>query len=211
MPVAMIHRMDASDSSITNPKPWSTRMTRLMMSEFQDTFDDFQHQVFRLETLDFYDSPSEREPLARFRAGQPQDSTWRARWTARVRTIRKRGATIGRVHVVTEPLTEYVRFEMTCAYPSNVEDGEDVRILPRGLADELGVPTIDFWLFDDERTAIMVYDESGALTHIEVTRDPDTVRDHARWRDLTRAHAIPLRQYLTSVGLEPQVGRTATK
>ena len=35
-----------------------------------------------------------------------------------------------RVHVVSEPLTDYLRFEIT-GYRLNVEAGEDVRILPR--------------------------------------------------------------------------------
>lgn len=184
-------------------------MTVLKMAEFLDTFDDFRHQVFRLESLDCYDSPSERAPLERFRSGEAQDSTWLNPWAERVRSINDRRGSISRAHVVSEPLTEYVRFEMTCAYPANAESGEDIRILPREQAEGLAIPKIDFWLFDDERTGAMVYDETGTLAHVEVTRDPATVRDHVRWREVARKHAVPLNQYLA--GLKPQVGRTAAQ
>lgn len=176
------------------------------MADFLRTFDDFRHQVFRLETFDFYDSKSERVPLERFRAGLPQDPAWLEPWARRVRSIKRRGASIGRVHVVSEPLSEYVTFEMTCAYPSNIDAGEEIGVLPRSTAQRLGVPELDYWLFDDERTGVMVYDGTGALTHVEVTRDPALVRQHVRWRQICRAHATPLREYLAEAGLRPQVG-----
>ncbi|GHC83855.1 hypothetical protein GCM10007079_25320 [Nocardiopsis terrae] len=176
------------------------------MPDFLRTFNDFHDQVFRLETLDFYDSASERAPLERFRAGLPQDPSWLDPWAERVRSIRHRGASIGRVHVVSEPLTEYAVFEMTCAYPSNADAGEEIAILPRPTAHELGVPDVDYWLFDDERTGTMVYDDTGTLSHVEVSTDPALVREHAHWRQVCRDHAVPLRRYLAQAGLQAQVG-----
>ncbi|GAB3698565.1 hypothetical protein GCM10028793_23330 [Nocardiopsis oceani] len=181
-------------------------MTKMAMPDFLRTFNDFRHQVFRLETLDFYDSASERSPLERFRAGLPQDPSWLDPWAARVRSIRHRGASIDRVHVVSEPLTEYVTFEMTCAYPLNAEIGEEIAVLPRSTAHELGVPDVDYWLFDDERTGTMVYDAAGSLSHVEVSTNRQVVREHAHWREVCRSHAVSLRQYLARAGLQAQVG-----
>lgn len=181
-------------------------MTTMVMPDFLHTFDDFRHQVFRLESLDFYDSKSERAPLERFRAGLPQDPTWLEPWADRVRSINRRGASIGRVHVVTEPLSEYVLFEMTCAYPANLDAGEEIGILPRSTAQRLEVPETDYWLFDDERTGVMVYDDAGTLSHVEVTRDPVVVREHVHWRQICQDHAIPLRKYLAEAGLQPRIG-----
>jgi hypothetical protein len=147
--------------------------------EEQDHAHSSRHQVFRLETLDFYDSKSERVPLERFRAGLPQDPSWLGPWADRVRAINRRGASIGRVHVVSEPLTEYVTFEMTCAYPSNIDAGEEIGVLPRPAAEKLGVPDGDYWLFDDERVERMVYDDDGALMHVDVTSDPLVSGSHS--------------------------------
>lgn len=181
-------------------------MNTMAMADFLHTFDDFRHQVFRLESLDFYDSKSERAPLERFRSGLPQDPTWLEPWAQRVRSINRRSASIGRVHVVTEPLSEYVIFEMTCAYPANIDAGEEIGILPRSTAQRLGVPKMDYWLFDDERTGVMVYDDAGALSHVEATRDPVVVREHVYWRQICQDHALPLHKYLAEAGLRPQIG-----
>ena len=40
------------------------------------------------------------------------------------------GKVFQRVHVVTEPLTDYLRYELGWSYPPNIEAGEDIRILP---------------------------------------------------------------------------------
>ncbi|WP_241483192.1 DUF6879 family protein [Nocardiopsis halophila] len=179
-------------------------------SEFRDVFDDFEQQMFRLESLDFYVAENEREPLERFRAGLPQDPAWRRPWAGTIAAINARGASIGRVHVVTEPLTEYVIFEMTCAYPASVRAGEDVRILPRAIAERMGVPCEDFWLLDDVRTARMAYDEEGNWLHVDLTDDPEIVRGHVRLRELVRAEATPLLDYLSSAGLKPAPGSLLT-
>ncbi|MFL1381433.1 MULTISPECIES: DUF6879 family protein [unclassified Nocardiopsis] len=175
------------------------------MSDFLGTFDDFRTQVFRMETLDFYDSPSERVPLANFRQGRPQDASWLGPWSERVRSARDRGALFRRVHVVDEPLTEYLVFELTCAYPSNIRAGEEIGVLPREIAKELHIPDEDYWLFDDDRTGVMVYGDDGALRHVEVTTDPVLVGEHVRRREAVLAQATPLQQYMAQAGLTPQV------
>ncbi|MGH3937593.1 MAG: DUF6879 family protein [Pseudonocardiaceae bacterium] len=42
------------------------------------------------------------------------------------------GKAVQRVQVVLEPLTDYLRFELTWGYEPNVAAGEDVRIIPVG-------------------------------------------------------------------------------
>ena len=62
---------------------------------------------------------------------------------------------MSRVHVVSEPVSDYVRFELLHVYPANVEAGEDVRILGRAKAEAQPGPSCDgdFWLFDDDLAA----------------------------------------------------------
>src|ERR1039458_1779252 len=112
----------------------------------------FKHRVFRLETLDYYYAPNEREPYARFLAGEPVNPAWREPWKWNVHRIRESGRTIERVHVVTEPVSDYVRFSLLHGYPANVEAGESVRILSREKALEAQISDVDFWLFDDSRS-----------------------------------------------------------
>ena len=90
----------------------------------------FEREAFRLEQLDWYDSPGTRERVRRFLAGQPDDPAARAGWDALIAAARRAGKVMSRVHVVSEPLTDYLRFEMGF-YRGSVAAGEDVRVLPR--------------------------------------------------------------------------------
>ena len=67
----------------------------------------FEHRVFRLETLDYYDAPNEREPYARFLAGEPVDPAWREPWRKLVREVRASGRIMQRVHVVSDRPSDY--------------------------------------------------------------------------------------------------------
>lgn len=180
-------------------------MSIIPPSEFAARFLSwFRTSVFRLETLDAYTADNEREPYRRFLAGLPEDLAWRRPWQRLVRDIRSSGRSIGRVHIVPDELTDYLRFELTCAYPSSVDAGEDVRILDRATADALGLPEAeDYWLFDDERSALLHYGDGGEFLGVEFV-GPERVARHAAWRRAAQDAAIPLDDYLESAGLSAE-------
>jgi Domain of unknown function (DUF397) len=91
------------------------RGTIIKTAEVDARFGDgslFKHSAYRLELLDEYDSPKTRLRVARFLAGQPDDAEVRAYWDRVVGEARRAGKTMQRVHVITEPLTDYLRFEL---------------------------------------------------------------------------------------------------
>lgn len=154
----------------------STQNTVISFEQLVRDFDGFfKHRVFRLETLDEYCAENEREPYARFLAGQPADRAWREPWQRLVRGVRESGRIMQRVHIVTEPLRDYTRFEVLHVYPASVEAGEDVRILGRKIASDEWVGFFDYWLFDDDLAAILVYDDSGRVVRAELDRDESTL------------------------------------
>lgn len=160
----------------------------------------FARRVYRLETLDHYDAPNEREPYAAFRAGARVDPAWREGWKRITRAIRASGRDMARVHVVTEPVSDYIRFMLWHGYPANVEAGEDVRILGRAPARDAGLPDLDYWLFDDDLVGVLVYDGAGAVRHVEWhsrREDRAMVEDCCRWRDTALRLAMPLAEYVT--------------
>jgi hypothetical protein len=176
-------------------------------SEFSKRFTTlFEHSTFRLETLDFYIAANEQEPFARFLSGQPQDLTWREPWRRLVTRAVADGKFMQRVHVVSEPLTPYIEFELTCAYPTNEAAGEEIRILPRRESIPLGLPSHDYWLFDSRLVGLMEYDEDGGFLGIDFLEDPETVHRHCRWKDIALQNSQPLRTYLANAGLRGQVG-----
>lgn len=170
---------------------------RLSPAEFAENFADaFKVSAFRLELLDAYVAANETEHFRRYLAGEPQDPSWREPWQAAVRAARMLGKTISRVHVVTEPLTPYAAFELTCAYPASVEAGEDIRILARDHAEPLDLFGKDFWLLDSRSAGVMDYDRAGNWLAVDLTTDPELIAELLRTRDAAMAHAIPLHTYL---------------
>jgi len=173
-------------------------MTHQTPEEFGATFDSkFGRSAFRLELLDRYAATNEVEPLRRFRSGEPQDPSWREPWAQYVRTALREGKHMARVHVVDEPLSEYLEFELTCGYPASVAAGEDVRILPRhAWPAGLWLPNCDYWLFDNREAVIMIYDQAGIFLGAETTADPAEVERYRQARDHLIQHSMLLADYL---------------
>lgn len=167
---------------IMTPGEFDTRFTGL-----------FEHEAFRLELLDRYDSPGTQERVQRFLAGQPDDPAVRGGWDAVITEAREAAKVMSRVHVVAEPLTDYLRFELDF-YRGSVAAGEDVRILPMAAAAGLDLPGFDFWLFD-RSAAVMVYDQAGWWQRTELVTSPGFVASCRRWRDTAISHALPLADY----------------
>lgn len=74
----------------------------------------FQSEAWRLETLPQYLVPQEAEELEAFRAGKRVDpNTYSSAYTEDLRRLRGEGRSKGRVHVLTRPISEYLRFEFS--------------------------------------------------------------------------------------------------
>jgi hypothetical protein len=156
------------------------------LQEFGERFSSlFEREAYRLELLDYYDSPH----FLRWQAGQPYD---RRHWDD---LLAQPGKNISRVHVIAEPLTEYLRHELDY-YSGSVAAGEDVRILPSDRAEGLELPDFDYWLFDSRLAAEMVYDDAGNWLEARLDSNPAFVAECRRWRDIAKDHAMPLAEYL---------------
>lgn len=163
-------------------------MTRLApyAPEFSEWFSRFRFSCFRLETLPCYAGSGEDASLAAFLAGgYPPPDAERRDWTQLVQAAVQHRRSMSRVHVVTEPLTDYLRFEIGWSYPQSVSAGEDVRILPLVDTEQwpTDVPREDFWLFDSTVLFGMVYDADGLWLGIERATDPAPVVAACRARD----------------------------
>jgi hypothetical protein len=157
--------------------------------------------VFRLETLQTYDAQDEAEQLAAFLDGRPQPpDPGKAEWTAFVRRKRAGGVRVERVHVCREPLTLYLRYELTWSYAASVAAGEDVRILPLAIAEPWPVvlPPYDFWLLDEARLLVMHYDAAHRWLGVEPVSDPSLIRQAADAGRAALARAVPWQQYVAS-------------
>ncbi|TDQ49270.1 DUF6879 family protein [Actinorugispora endophytica] len=165
--------------------------------EFEQLFARFRYTAFRLETLQHYSVDYEDAPFRRFLAGgQPEHSAVLSDWGEEIRAGIGEGRTYRRVHVVTEPLSDYVRFECSWGYPRNVAAGEDIRILavPEGEWPE-GIPRLDYWLFDSHRLLRMNYGPDGSMLTPELVEDPEQVVAANLWRDRALHLSVPFTEY----------------
>lgn len=126
-----------------------------------------EHDLFRLETLDRYEVPSDGGDFARYLAGEAApDPARKAGWHEKLRADRERGVRRWRVHVITEPLTDYLRFEIEWAHLRNAHL-EDIRVLTRDRFPS-GAGVGDFWLVDGDHPVLMHYDSAGRFTGAEL-------------------------------------------
>lgn len=160
------------------------------VDELVDALRGAQFSVFRLEARqDYADDPQWQA----FLAGQDwEKNVDLAAWTELVRSNVARGVTMQRVHVVTRPWTPYVRFEVEQHYPHNREAGEDVRLAQA----EQTWDAPDFWMVDDTRAWLLIYDSDGAMTIVRAAeRDLPTLR---QWRDQALASTADLNSPLSA-------------
>lgn len=179
------------------------RISSLTDPGFQAEFGGLTRSWFRLETLQAYVAPGEIGPLAAFQAGEPvpfdaADEAWSAMIAGHVSS----GRTLRRVHVIEEPLSPYVRFELAVAYTAGLAGGEDIRVVPvrRGQW-PTGVPREDFWLFDAARVWRMFYDVDGRPLGAELDDDPAVVARYLQWQDAALALSVPVTDYITGIPL----------
>jgi len=157
--------------------------------DFADLFHAFGHTAFRLEVRDRYDESYENESLRKFLAGEPDDLSWMQEWLAMIRGHAAAGRRVGRVRVVSMPLTDYSRFGVWCAQFTNGA-GEDIRYLTRDQAQAEHLPDHDFWLFDSRTLVEMHLDDRGRFLGAEVIEDPAVIVQHNYWRDAAWHRAV---------------------
>jgi hypothetical protein len=142
--------------------------------------------AWRLECQGIYREPEEAEPLRRFLAGEPDDLAWYADWPEWVGGVRTSGRAIGRVRVLSEPLTDYLRFELNRLTPPALDGGEDIRVLSAERFAALDVPGEDFWIFDDATVGVLHFGDTG-VTGVEMVTEPDKVAEFVQRKRRTIA------------------------
>lgn len=117
---------------------------------FSEQLADCRRSAVHLEMRDSYYSNPRFEA---WRQGElvdweDRDSWWRP-FHQEIADAVARGVKVRRARIVSEPVTEYIRWEHYVTR-ANLEAGEQVRWLPRRQASDLALPGNDFWLFDNQ-------------------------------------------------------------
>lgn len=164
-----------------------------------------KESAFRLETLPQYLVPQEAESFADWKAGKPMPvrTPENHEGLARLKRDAARGFRRYRVHILDQPLTAYLRFELYL-YLDSVAVGSEVYVADRDTHPDLAELHEDFWLYDDEIGVRMFYDDEGHFLYPELIDDLEPYRE---MRDTALAHAESLTDYLARKGLTPETLR----
>ncbi|WP_236654530.1 DUF6879 family protein [Streptacidiphilus anmyonensis] len=157
-----------------------------------------EHTAVHLELRDAYGVGDEAEEFEEFRRTghaivDPEHSWW-PEWLGLVRETIGRGVVMRRARVVSEPVTDYIRWEHAVT-PLNVASGEQVRWLPRSKASGLLLPANDLWLIDGRRLLVHYWTGEGDWAGHAYTDHPLTVAQSAAAFEQVWDRAIPHDQY----------------
>jgi hypothetical protein len=120
-------------------------------------------------------TPSDPQ-FAAWKAGIPRPVPASQAWYDLVREHTARGVRFRRARIVSEPVSDYIRFEHEATAGLNVAAGEEVRWLPRRRASDLCLPGNDFWLFDDRLVRFHHFSGDGEIVEDEMASDPAVIR-----------------------------------
>ncbi|RZS41095.1 hypothetical protein EV193_103413 [Herbihabitans rhizosphaerae] len=166
---------------------------RLAGEGWEAFFQTFEREAFRLETLPVYRVEGEREEFEAFLATGRQDVPADDSWLEDIRHYRATDRWIGRVHVITRPLTDYLRFEFDF-YQHSARAGEEVRILDLTEQPNPGLPVQDFWMFDESKIVRMDYAEDGTQLGRELLEDIDPA-PYVEWKRIALERSEPFLEY----------------
>ncbi len=160
---------------------------------FAELLEATRASVIRFEMRDSYDE-SEQGYTEWQATGDTSAYDW-GDHLAVIRAAAARGVRVRRVRVVSEPLSEYMRWEHACT-GTNVEAGEDIRWLPRTSAADLMLPGADCWLFD-HRVVRWNFQRGDGTNPREYTfsSDPRVIRDITAAFEIAWDRATPHEEY----------------
>ncbi|MDW4911040.1 hypothetical protein RB628_38445 [Streptomyces sp. ADMS] len=158
-------------------------------------FREFQSEAWRLETLPQYLVPQESEELEAFRSGKRIDPhSYSSAYTEDLKRLQSEGKHKGRVHVLAQPLSEYLRFEFSRYYAPHALAGEEIRILDVTDRENPLSEVRDFWLFDRSTVVLMNYEEDGTQVNRELhDGDPTPFIEYQR---IAVAESVPFLEYV---------------
>ncbi|MDT0307743.1 hypothetical protein RM780_12325 [Streptomyces sp. DSM 44917] len=154
-------------------------MSQNGVPDFAELLRCAQRTAVHLEMRDVYSVGDEKDSFEEFlRTGRtdldPDSPFWQG-WTPLVRETVARGVQMRRARIVSEPVTDYIRWEHALT-AVNVAVGEQVRWLPRRLASDIALPGNDLWLIDDRRVMFHWFTGDGDWAGHEFNEDPDVVK-----------------------------------
>lgn len=166
----------------------------------RDLYRTCRVSAYRLETLQRYIGDEDDRQRA-FLAGEelPPPGPGKLDDLQLISELRRAGRRVGRVHIVSLPLTDYMRYELA-AYAENAAAGEEIRIAD--AADTvLAEMTKDFAIFDSEtddpQVILFDYSTDGLICGYEHVTDRSVVDQRRRQFRTAYERSVPLTEFVS--------------
>jgi hypothetical protein len=144
------------------------------LPEFTELIAAAKYSAIHLEMRDMY--TPQGAVYVDWKAGVPIEFERHQDWVDLVGETIGRGVDWRRARIISEPVTDFIRYEWETTTIVNVPAGEQVRWLPRRLASDLLLPGNDFWVFDDRLVRFTHFAGDGSWGPHELTEDPEIVK-----------------------------------
>ncbi len=162
--------------------------------DFERLFRSTARSAAHLEMRDDYGGSS--PAFAAWRERRPYDRSGPdAAWHALVGSVIERRVTVRRARIISEPASDYIRFEHAVTPAANLAAGEHVRWLPRQKASDLALPGNDFWLFGGSAVLFNYFSGAGAAAGAELCDEPAVVKLCASAFEAVWERAVPHAEY----------------
>ncbi len=164
-------------------------------TSFDEQLASASRSAVHLEMRDnYYSNPRFEAWLNGERVDWDDRASWWRPFHQDIANAVARGVVVRRARVVSEPVSDYIRWEHYQTR-ANVEAGELVRWLSRRRAADLLMPGCDFWIFDDRVIRVHDFAGNGDWLGEEFLDDPALVRLNAEAFEHVWERAIPHDQY----------------
>ncbi|MCX5169289.1 DUF6879 family protein [Streptomyces antibioticus] len=167
---------------------------------FDELMEATRTSAVHLEMRDQYAVGDEAEDYdAWMRTGRrdtdPTSEYW-APWVDMISRAVDRGVVVRRARIVSEPVTDYIRYEHAGTVV-NVQAGEQVRWLPRRSAADLLLPGADLWIFDGTQVLFNHFAGSGDWGDpaMELRTEPTVVKQCSDAFEAVWERAVPHDDY----------------
>ena len=158
-------------------------------------FTSFQREALHLEMRDSYGTAAEIPHLAKWEAGEPDETDWLQPWFGTVRA----GTRPVRFPASAYHFRTYLQYQKWVLKDSHlfVEAGEDIRWVPRSRVSTVALPGNDFWLFDDEVVVFLIFAASGVVVDRQKTTNRTAIALCRAAFDAVWELSIPDSEYQT--------------
>lgn len=174
------------------------------MSEL-NVFEKFKKTAFRVEMQPVYDISIEQKNFTGFKNGYPLDPKDNIEWIESIKNWVQDGKEIKRVRVIDEQLSLYEKYEFIC-YHKNDAVGEKINVISRQEYNRIADKDLhgDFWIFDDEFVAKLIYEKDGKFLKLDIIEEKDLVKRYSKlFRNLSENIYGDYKKIVKQINLSP--------